>query len=85
MLEAMDGPPSATLRILPDSGDSIPMSFRSEEIVAALIAYCLKRRIPLPRSGEKVLESLHDRLALRIGVSPLDDPAPKADPNGESG
>jgi len=74
-------PPGARLFITPDEGPDLESGFTSEEVVASMILFALDRRIPLPRSGEKVLERLRlsgrDLFALRIGIYPVDDKAKK--------
>jgi hypothetical protein len=49
------------------SGPAEAVAFSAEEVLEALIDFCLNRRIPLPMSSEKTLEKLHGRFALRIG------------------
>ncbi|MCR9174918.1 MAG: hypothetical protein NXI19_02820 [Alphaproteobacteria bacterium] len=70
-------PPSGRLFVTPDEGKDLESAFAAEEVVAALILFALDNKIPLPRSGEKVLEALRlsgsDLFALRIGMFPLPD------------
>lgn len=56
-------------RLLVDSGTEPPtvVPFTGAEVLEALIAYCLDRKIPMPMVSEKTLERLHGRFALRIG------------------
>lgn len=56
-------------RLLVDTGDgpAAIVPFTADEILEALIGYCLDRKLPLPRVSEKVLERLRGRFALRIG------------------
>ena len=74
-------PPGGRLLVTPDEGKDIESAFAAEEVVAALILYALDHKIPLPRSGEKVLEALRlsgmDLFALRIGMFPLPDASEK--------
>ena len=67
--------------VTPDEGKDLESAFAAEEVVAALILYALDHKIPLPRSGEKVLEALRlsgmDLFALRIGMFPLQDASEK--------
>ena len=68
--------PGARLFVTPDEGNDLESGFSSEEVVASMILFALDRKIPLPRSGEKVLEALRlsgrDLFALRIGIYPVD-------------
>ena len=74
-------PPGGRLFVTPDEGKDLESAFAAEEVVAALILYALDHKIPLPRSGEKVLEALRlsgmDLFALRIGMFPLPDASEK--------
>lgn len=70
-----DGPPHGRLRLLPDSGTEVKLDFEPQEIVGALLLFALDRKIPMPRDSEKVLESIRNRFALRIGYYP-DDAGP---------
>ena len=67
-------PPSGTLVIEAEDGKEVEVSFKSEEVVAALILHCLTAKIPLPQNSEKVLEAFKldntMRFAIRIGVFP---------------
>lgn len=56
-------------RLSVDGGAGPPsvVSFSGEQVLEALIGYCLDRGIPLPMVSEKTLERLHGRFALRIG------------------
>jgi hypothetical protein len=68
-------PPTGRLFVTPDEGADLESAFTSEEVVAAMILYALDHKIPLPRTGEKVLEALRlagkDLFALRIGMYPV--------------
>ena len=67
-------PPSGVLVIEAEDASEVPVSFKSEEVVAALILHCLTTKIPLPQNSEKVLETFKldntKLFALRIGVFP---------------
>jgi hypothetical protein len=73
---AGDAPPTGILRLLPDSGDEVHLTFEPQEVVGALLAFALDRKIPMPRDSEKVLESIRNRFALRIGYYPVDGEQP---------
>jgi hypothetical protein len=59
-------PPAAVLTIEPNDGGKLDAIFEADEIVEAMINFCIDRRIPLPREPEKVLELFQGRLALRV-------------------
>src|SRR5262245_37125063 len=61
-----DGPdPTATLTIRNDSTNGvIIVTFNAEEIAAALILFCINRRIPLPAKAGKKLVRYGDSFAL---------------------
>ena len=79
-------PPTGLLVFQAEDAKEVHVSFKSEEVVAALILHCLTTKIPLPQNSEKVLEpfKLDDsiRFALRIGVFP---DAGKPEKTGGSG
>lgn len=68
-------PPRGLLRLLPDTGKEVQFKFEPQEIVGALLLFALDRKIPMPRDSEKVLESIRNRFALRIGYYPVEDDA----------
>lgn len=70
---AGEHPPTGLLRLLPDSGAEVQVKFEAQEVVGALLLFALDRKIPMPRESEKVLESIRNRFALRIGYYPLED------------
>jgi hypothetical protein len=47
-----------------------PMHFTALEMAAALIAYCRKVRVPIPKQGQKSLHKQKDTLVLQIDVKP---------------
>jgi len=73
---AGEEPPRGVLRLLPDSGAEVELKFEPQEIVGALLLYALDRKIPMPRDSEKVLESIRNRFALRIGYYPVEEGQP---------
>jgi hypothetical protein len=72
---AGEQPPTGLLRLLPDSGEEVKVKFEPQEVVGALLLFALDRKIPMPRDSEKVLESIRNRFALRIGYYPVEDGA----------
>jgi hypothetical protein len=69
---AGESPPTGLLRLLPDSGVEVQLKFEPQEVVGALLLFALDRKIPMPRESEKVLESIRNRFALRIGYYPIE-------------
>lgn len=69
---AGEEPPRGLLRLLPDSGEEVQLRFEPQEILGALLLFALDRKIPMPRDSEKVLESIRNRFALRIGYYPIE-------------
>ncbi|MBK1670938.1 hypothetical protein CKO28_23275 [Rhodovibrio sodomensis] len=47
-----------------------PMHFTALEMAAALIAYCRKVQVPIPKQGQKSLHRHNDTLVLQIDVKP---------------
>lgn len=68
-----DETPMADLILAPDEGGTVSVPFTNGELTASLIGWCINNKVPLPRDGEKVLEELHGKLALRIGMHPSKD------------
>lgn len=58
---------TARLSVDDGSGGAADVPLGAEQVLEALIAFCIARGIPLPRVSEKTLERLHGRFALRIG------------------
>lgn len=80
-------PPSGNLMLEVEDSKERKISFKSEEVVAALILHCLTTKIPLPQNSEKVLEAFKldnsMRFALRIGVFPDQGKAKKTSETGQ--
>lgn len=45
------------------------MSFTSAQVGAALMAFCMVSKIPLPKNGTKTLEADDNRISLRIKLN----------------
>lgn len=45
------------------------MSFSSAQVGAALMAFCMVSKIPLPKNGVKTLEADDDKISLRITLN----------------
>lgn len=56
-------------RLLIEAAKDAPaeVAFTANDVLDALVRYCIGRGIPLPLASEKTLERLHGRFALRIG------------------
>ena len=61
---------SATLFIEADNAGIIEMSIDAENLGAALILYCITRKIPLPAESDKRLRKLTDETAALFLVKP---------------
>jgi hypothetical protein len=55
-----------SLHLEKDNGGTISRKFSSNEVAAALIAYCKDARIPLPRNASKELRVISNRPAFLI-------------------
>ncbi|WP_246832879.1 hypothetical protein [Thalassospira sp. MCCC 1A01428] len=55
-----------TLELLPDDGHSLFIPSSGAELAAALIAYCIDLRVPMPASAQKALTVLDGHIALKI-------------------
>lgn len=61
------GTPEAILRVArADSDESEEHVFDGEEMREAFVAYCIRRRVPLPMRGDKRVEASRDGLSLVI-------------------
>jgi two-component system chemotaxis response regulator CheY len=58
--------PSLVLVRKLDTGETLPATFRSQEVGAALILFCQTHHIPLPRKGRKGLDKDSDTACLSI-------------------
>lgn len=61
---------SATMFIETDSAGITEMSIDAENLAAALILYCIKRKIPLPVESEKRLRKLTDETVALFLIKP---------------
>jgi hypothetical protein len=60
-------PVQAILDIATDPGDTVEVEVNAEMLAAALILYCINRKIPLPADADKRLQRLHeDSVALVV-------------------
>lgn len=73
-------PVEGTLWVKDGDNPPVPVKFEYPDILAALVLFCLKQKIPLPQDSEKVAEYMKRdgqfQFALRIGVTPdIDEPS----------
>lgn len=62
-----NGTPEALLRVRrADDGAEEEYIFDAEEMREALVAYCIRRRVPLPMKGRKHVEASRSGLALVV-------------------
>ena len=63
------GHPYVRITSLADvSGKDHSMTFAGKELIAPLLLFCQRKRIPLPARGEKALTTLHNFLTLIIKI-----------------
>jgi hypothetical protein len=61
---------TATIRIAQDGGRAvIRVELSAESIAAALILFCIKRKIPLPAHADKSIRKSGDTIVLLINIS----------------
>jgi len=66
-----EGPLQATFEISPDgSAQRQVVALNEAELAAALILFCIDRKIPLPASGSKGLRRSSDGVTLVVTVNP---------------
>ena len=70
---------TATIRISNDEGDSIEtVALPTESIAAALILFCINRKIPLTANAAKSIRTSGDNIILLIDISADSFRAPKS-------
>ena len=57
------------LTITADDGTAQDLPLSETEVAAALVAYCMNRRIPLPVASDKMLYIINDALTLMITMN----------------
>ncbi|WP_252509647.1 hypothetical protein [Thalassospira sp. TSL5-1] len=55
-----------TLELVPDDGHSLFIPSSGAELAAALIAFCIEQRVPMPVSAKKALTVLEGNIAIKI-------------------
>lgn len=53
-------------------GHKLTLTFESEELAAALILFCINRKIPLPADAIKILQLFDGELGLVVTIFPPD-------------
>lgn len=60
-----DGQPGAVLSIhRPESGQVVERRYSWPSVAAAIVNYCVKMRVPMPRNSSKSIQVLEDRVVL---------------------
>ena len=57
------------IQVTGDEGDDRSMTLHEAEVAAALVAYCMNRKIPLPVESDKMLHVINDSLTLMITMN----------------
>ena len=68
----------ATLLMEDDYGKAIPVAISVPEMAAALVNYCLERRIPMPMGAKKGIEIMGNDITLLLTIADYDLTKPKA-------
>lgn len=58
-----------TLTVIDDYGERTPLAIAEEELAAALVAWCMDRKIPLPAEADKFLHLINGALSLMITLN----------------
>ena len=58
-----------TLELIPDDGHSLFIPSSGAELAAALIAFCIELRVPMPVSAKKALTVIDGNVAIKITKS----------------
>ncbi len=80
----IQGAPGFTLQTIDDYGKKTPVEIAIPEMAAALVNYCLGRRIPMPAGAKKAIEIMGTDITLVMTIAEFDltkpRPASKARP-----
>lgn len=57
------------IQVTGDEGDDRTMVLHEAEVAAALVAYCMGRKIPLPVDSDKMLHLINESLTLMITMN----------------
>ena len=60
---------STTIRIIDDYGADQSMTLGAAEVAAALVGYCMGRKVPLPVESDKCLHLINGALTLMITMN----------------
>ena len=69
-----------TLQTVDDYGKKTPVEIAMAEMAAALVNYCLGRRIPMPASAKKGIEVMGSDITLVMTIAEYDLTKPRAGP-----
>lgn len=67
-MEVEDETLNVKLHFAEGKDKALPLELRSEEVVAALLTYCRRAKIPLPMRANKTLVRQGDQLAFMISL-----------------
>ena len=75
---------TSTLDMVDDYGKKIPVNIGVSEMAAALVNYCLSRKIPMPMAAKKGIEILGKdvTLVMTIAEHDMSKPKPRAAKSG---
>ncbi|WP_033069382.1 hypothetical protein [Thalassospira australica] len=59
----------ARMTITPDAGQKTIVPTTGAELAAAMIAYCIDRKVPVPAHAAKSITIIDDQVALKIRMS----------------
>ncbi len=67
-----DGTDSFTLITVDDYGKKTPVNIAMAEMAAALVSYCLDRRIPMPANAKKSIDIMGSDITLVMTIAEFD-------------
>ena len=73
-----DGSNTFTLMTVDDYGKKTPVIIAIPEMAAALVCYCLDRRIPMPASAKKGIEIMGSDITLVMTIADFDLTKPRS-------
>ncbi|WP_245986388.1 hypothetical protein [Azospirillum thermophilum] len=65
----IDGGVRTTIQVTNDDGTDESMALGEAEVAAALVSYCMNRKIPLPVDSDKQLHVINENLTLLITMN----------------
>ncbi|CAK0750146.1 conserved hypothetical protein [uncultured Gammaproteobacteria bacterium] len=78
-----DGNVETTVKVEDDYGTDRSITLREPEVAAALISWCMNRRIPMPADSDKHLQVIKNGLTLMITMN-FNKPAKLVTDDGET-